>query len=79
MQVFQSEELLTVSELAVRLKVKRSWVYSHSGDLGALHLGKYIRFEWERVLQRLAKGVPIETHAGSATRRPPAIDRTQSS
>ena len=51
--VRETQELLTVEDLAALLKVPRSWVYSHSGDLGAYRLGKYIRFDWERVRERL--------------------------
>ncbi len=47
--------LLTVDEVAGRLHVKCSWVYSHSAELGAYRLGKYLRFSWERVLERLHK------------------------
>ena len=50
----RQEELLTVEDLATLLRVPRSWVYSHSGDLGAYRLGKYLRFEWERVRERLS-------------------------
>lgn len=50
-----TQELLTVVDLAARLQVPRSWVYSHSDDLGAYKLGKYLRFDWERVLDRLSK------------------------
>jgi hypothetical protein len=50
-----TQELLTVHDLATRLKVPRSWVYSHSADLGAYKLGKYLRFDWERVRERLSK------------------------
>jgi hypothetical protein len=50
-----SEELLTTSELAIRLKVKSSWIYSQSNELGVIRLGKYLRFSWNRVLQRLDK------------------------
>jgi excisionase family DNA binding protein len=50
----QAQELLTVEDLATLLRVPRSWVYSHSGDLGAYRLGKYLRFEWERVRERLS-------------------------
>jgi hypothetical protein len=46
-------DLLTVGEISARLKVKPSWVYAHTKDLGAYHLGKYLRFSWERVLQSL--------------------------
>jgi len=47
------EELLTVEDLAALLRVPRSWVYSHSQGLGAYKLGKYLRFSWSRVLERL--------------------------
>lgn len=50
-----AQGLLTVDELATRLRVPRSWVYSHSDDLGAYRLGKYLRFNWERVLERVSK------------------------
>ncbi len=49
---FESD-LLTVEELAKRLRVKASWIYGHADELGALRLGKYLRFSWERVLSRL--------------------------
>jgi excisionase family DNA binding protein len=48
-----SEDFLTVSEVATRLRVKNSWVYQHADDLGAYRLGKYLRFSWDRVLERL--------------------------
>ena len=46
-------EIMTVEEIATRLKVKTSWVYRHADDLGAYKLGKYLRFCWDRVLERL--------------------------
>jgi hypothetical protein len=46
-------EIMTVEEVAARLKVKPSWVYSHAEDLGAYKLGKYLRFSWNRVRERL--------------------------
>jgi hypothetical protein len=49
----KAQELLTVDDLATRLRVPRSWVYSHSEDLGAYKLGKYLRFSWARVIERL--------------------------
>lgn len=49
----EAQELLTVDDLATRLRVPRSWVYSHSQGLGAYKLGKYLRFSWDRVLERL--------------------------
>jgi hypothetical protein len=47
------EELLTVQQVANRLQLKPSWVYAHTDDLGGVHVGKYLRFRWERVLERL--------------------------
>jgi hypothetical protein len=47
------DRLLTVDEIAVRLHLKRSWVYTHADDLGAYRLGKYLRFSWARVIERL--------------------------
>ena len=49
-------ELLTVEEIARRLQVKESWVYSHADDLGAFRLGKYLRFSWVRVMEHLVQG-----------------------
>jgi hypothetical protein len=53
-------DILTVNEVADRLRVKASWVYSHAADLGAYRLGKYLRFSWIRVLERLEKIPNIE-------------------
>ena len=57
-------DLLTVEEIAARLRVKSSWVYTHADELGALRLGKYLRFSWERVLEHLERG---ESSLGSQT------------
>ena len=48
-------ELMTVEEVAAKLKLKRSWVYTHASELGAYRLGKYWRFSWPRVLECLNK------------------------
>ncbi len=48
-----SGDILTVNEVADRLRVKASWVYTHAADLGAYRLGKYLRFSWIRVLERI--------------------------
>ena len=45
--------LMTVEEVATKLRVKTSWVYAHADDLGAYRLGKYLRFSWLRVLECL--------------------------
>ncbi len=47
--------LLTVGEVAVRLCVSRNWVYNHASELGVYRLGKYLRFSWPRVLERLGQ------------------------
>ena len=56
--------LLNVSEIALRLQVKESWVYTHADQLGAYRLGKYLRFDWQRVRQRLEQSatVPHQSH-----------------
>jgi excisionase family DNA binding protein len=48
-------QFLTVEEVAVRLGVSRNWVYGHSSELGVYRLGKYLRFSWPRVLERLGQ------------------------
>ena len=48
-----TDPLLTVDELAARLRVKPSWVYTHADDLGGYRLGKYLRFCWARVIEHL--------------------------
>ncbi|MGC2766604.1 MAG: hypothetical protein WB607_13955 [Candidatus Acidiferrum sp.] len=55
-----SAELLTVAEVAARLRVNNSWVYAHANDLGVLHVGKYLRFRWDLVLERLENGASIQ-------------------
>ncbi len=49
------KQLLTVDEVAVRLCVSRNWVYNHASEIGAYRLGKYLRFSWPRVLERLGR------------------------
>jgi hypothetical protein len=46
-----SEDLLTVQELAHRLKVPASWVYQRTRARGRQRLPsiKYLRFEWSAV------------------------------
>ena len=50
-----NQDLLTVPELAKSLKVKKSWVYSRSRETGPdamprIKVGKYVRFELDKVL-----------------------------
>jgi hypothetical protein len=51
----KADKLLNVQEVAARLGVKPGWVYRHSRDLGAFHLGKYVRFDWPTLLDNLRK------------------------
>lgn len=55
--IVTSEDLLTVGEVAARLRVPTSWVYGHADRLGVLRVGKYLRFRWDRVLERLERGI----------------------
>lgn len=51
----EKAEFLTVQQVAILLGVTRNWVYTHADDLGAYRLGKYLRFSWPRVVERLEK------------------------
>ncbi len=55
MKTTVNEELLTVQEIAARLRVKPSWVYTHADSLGAYRLGKYVRFSWSIKLSRMGE------------------------
>ena len=51
-------ELITVDELADRLKVPKSWVYGKTKEKGSdaiprIQTGKYIRFDYEKVIEWL--------------------------
>ena len=51
-------ELITVDELADRLKAPKSWVYGKTMEKGPdaiprIQTGKYIRFEYDRVIEWL--------------------------
>jgi len=53
-------DLLTIDELAERLKVRKSWVYgetrkSGEGSIPRLKVGKYLRFSLAEVLEWLRK------------------------
>jgi hypothetical protein len=64
-------ELLTVYEVAAKLRLPKSWVYSHADELGAYRAGKYLRFDWRIVTQRLAAGIGRD--AGVPKRPSPPI------
>jgi len=73
------DQLLDVAQLAARLRVKPSWVYRHAHTLGALRLGKYVRFLWPRVLEKLEAGTVSLTRQAasvlSATKRKTSHER----
>jgi hypothetical protein len=55
-----------VDEVAERLRVKASWVYANADRLGALRLGKYLRFKWSRVIDCLENGKASLTNQASS-------------
>lgn len=65
------ESLSTVKDVANYLGVPPSWVYNHADELGAYRLGKYLRFELSRVLERLRKGAIGRSLVNPPTPRPP--------
>jgi len=55
-----AEEILTPQEVAVRLKVKPSWIYEQTRHRGRLRntdplphrkMGRYLRFVWTEVVE----------------------------
>ena len=53
-----NEDFLTVDELAEALKVPKSWLYSRTRETGSgaiprIKVGKYIRFEKDKVMEWL--------------------------
>jgi hypothetical protein len=62
------ETLLTADDLASRLQVPVSWVYRHTRELGAIRLGKYVRFDWLTVRARLHHPLGSQPNAPSETR-----------
>ena len=56
----QNQELLTIEEMAARLKVHPSWLYSRTRETGEdtiprIKIGKYIRFNESEVFEWLRK------------------------
>jgi excisionase family DNA binding protein len=54
------DELITVDELAQKLKVKKSWIYARTrekrpGAMPTVRAGKYRRFSYREVLDWLRK------------------------
>jgi hypothetical protein len=69
MKNITTADMLTVQELALLLRVKASWVYGHADDLGAYRLGKYLRFSWARVTERLERS-QVGLGVGVSAQRP---------
>ena len=51
----ENSDLLTITEMAARLKVHRSWLYSRTRETGEgtiprIKIGKYIRFNESEVM-----------------------------
>jgi hypothetical protein len=65
-----SEVLMNVQEIAEWLGVRPSWVYSHADSLGAIRVGKYLRFLPEEALRRLRAEQSNEGTVGSSAQRP---------
>ena len=54
----EHNDFLTIDELADRLKVQKSWVYSRTRETGAaamprIRVGKYLRFDYRAVMEWL--------------------------
>jgi hypothetical protein len=73
-------ELVDASEVARRLGVDRSWVYTHAIELGAVRLGKgprpRLRFDPKLALARFRAGVGVKARPGNAG--PPRRRRAKS-
>ena len=57
------EDILTPEKLAARFKVRKTWVYEQTrsrnrnrNPLPCLRLGRYIRLDWTKVVERLTEG-----------------------
>ena len=71
----QNRELVDATELARRLGIERSWVYSHAIELGAVKLGSgpkpRLRFDPQiaaRVLRKAGEGATADPPARSGKR-----------
>jgi hypothetical protein len=56
------EDIFTPEELVARLKVRKTWVYEQTRSrnrnqhlLPCLRLGRYIRFDWTKVVEWLTQ------------------------
>lgn len=55
----QPENILTPQELAARLRVRTSWITEKTrarcvNPIPCFRIGRYVRFDWSRVIQWLA-------------------------
>jgi hypothetical protein len=61
----ERDDLLTVAEVATRLRVNRRWVYTHQAELGAIKLGSgpkaRLRFDPHVVDAHLLPNAPVRT------------------
>ena len=61
-------ELLTATEVAIRLKVRRTWVYRHREELGSVRLGDGpnapLRFPAKRIADFANQGTGTQADAG---------------
>jgi excisionase family DNA binding protein len=67
-----ADDILTPEEVATRLKIPESWVYEKTrarcrNPIPCLRLGRYIRFDWNAVIEWLTAGVNLETNAARAS------------
>jgi len=55
----ENQELLTITEMAARLKVPLSWLYSRTrvkdSDFPVIRVGKYLRFDPGAVMDWIGK------------------------
>jgi excisionase family DNA binding protein len=62
------EDIITPEEVARRLKVPESWVYEKTrarcrNPIPCLRLGRYIRFDWNAVINWLEAGADKQNNA----------------
>jgi predicted DNA-binding transcriptional regulator AlpA len=80
---FNADEVLTVRELAKRLKVKPAWIYEKrrarefdSDPLPAIDLGRYLRFRWADIAAWLERHTTRGPGIREANRRANKVDET---
>jgi hypothetical protein len=68
------EDILTPEELAAQLKVRKSWVYEQTrsrsrNPLRRLNMGRYLQFDWTKVVEWLTEGADGHGQPKNTTRR----------